>query len=116
MRRTMAAIAAVALMLLAGCGSAETKAPAGAAKQGQGPSETPITVGFICSCTGPLAKSIGRSEEVIQAWAKYTNANGGLNGHPVKVITADDGQNPAQALKAVKKLVEQDKVMAIVGQ
>jgi branched-chain amino acid transport system substrate-binding protein len=53
---------------------------------------------------------------VIQAWASYTNANGGINGHPVKVLTADDGGDPAKSLEAVKKLVETDKVMAIVGQ
>lgn len=123
MRRITLAVALIAL--LAGCGSSESdgtssaanaKAPANATAPASSVSGTPITVGFVCSCTGPLAKAIGRSPEVIQAWEKWTNANGGLNGHPVKVIVADDGQNPAKGLEVVKKLVEQDKVMAIVGQ
>jgi branched-chain amino acid transport system substrate-binding protein len=123
MRRTKfaaLAVASVALLLAAGCGSSDSKSSSGSSTAAKAPASTvagpPITVGFVCSCTGPLAKSIGRSADVIQAWAKWTNANGGVNGHPVKVVTADDGQNPAKGLEAVKSLVEQDHVMAIVGQ
>jgi branched-chain amino acid transport system substrate-binding protein len=125
-RTTLAAVTAalIAIPLLAGCGSSSdegsSQPSAAATSTPKAPpstvSGTPITVGFVCSCTGPLAKTIGRSEEVIQSWAKWTNAHGGLNGHPVKVIAADDGQNPAKGLEVVKQLVEQDKVMAIVGQ
>jgi branched-chain amino acid transport system substrate-binding protein len=118
------------LLLLAGCGSSSstssspasnvtataTSTTAASNAPASTLSGTPITVGFICSCTGPLAGSIGRSTDVIESWAKWTNAHGGLNGHPVKVITADDGQNPAKALEEVKSLIEQDHVMAIVGQ
>lgn len=46
---------------------------------------------------------------------KWVNANGGVNGHPVKIIQKDDGGNPATANKVVRELVEQDKVQAIVG-
>jgi branched-chain amino acid transport system substrate-binding protein len=122
-----AAVALLAALLTAGCGgTSSTVSTSGDASRAAGTdtsaaspastvSGTPITVGFVCSCTGPLAQSIGRSADVIQAWAKWTNAHGGLNGHPVKVIAADDGQDPAKGLEAVKSLVEQDKVMAIVG-
>jgi branched-chain amino acid transport system substrate-binding protein len=131
MRRTKFAVTAgalVALLLFAGCGSSSSTSSstsgastaAGASTTAKAPastvSGTPITVGFVCSCTGPLAGTAGRSGDVIQAWAKWTNAHGGLNGHPVKVIVKDDGQTPAKGLEAVKSLVEQDKVMAIVGQ
>jgi branched-chain amino acid transport system substrate-binding protein len=131
MRRTKFALAAAALaavLTFAACGStsstssgttsnaAAASAPAAAPSSASTVSGQPITVGFVCSCTGPLATTIGRSEDVIQAWAKWTNAHGGLNGHPVKVIAIDDGQDPAKGLEAVKSLVQQDKVMAIVGQ
>lgn len=123
--RTIAILAVSGLVALAGCGSSDSttsKNEGGATSSGvaKGPastvSGTPIVVGSICSCTGPIAKSIGRSLDVVQAWAKWTNAHGGINGHPVKVVTVDDGQNPAKGLAGVKKLVEEDKVMAIVGQ
>jgi len=48
-------------------------------------------------------------------WQKWTNAHGGINGHPVKVITMDDDSNPAQALADTKQLVQGDHVQAIVG-
>jgi branched-chain amino acid transport system substrate-binding protein len=54
--------------------------------------------------------------KVMTAWANEVNASGGLNGHPVKVIVKDDGGNPSTALQAAKELVEQDHVMAIVGE
>jgi branched-chain amino acid transport system substrate-binding protein len=123
----MAALAAGAVMaalVFAGCGSdssgGTTSKTAAAASTPKAPASTvsgrPIVVGSICSCSGLLASSNGRGTDVIQAWAKWTNAHGGLNGHPVKVISADDGQNPAKGLAAAKSLVEQHKVMAIVGQ
>jgi len=49
------------------------------------------------------------------AWGKWTNAHGGINGHKVKVIEFDDKGDPATALSEVKTLVQQDHVMAIVG-
>ncbi|WP_327117084.1 ABC transporter substrate-binding protein [Nocardia sp. NBC_01730] len=76
----------------------------------------PILIGSICSCTGPAAGSVGRAADVLQAWASSVNDRGGVNGHPVKVVSYDDGQNPTTALAVAKKLVEQDKVVAIVGQ
>ena len=75
----------------------------------------PIKIGTLCSCSGPLAASLGQSIDVINAWASYTNNNGGLNGHPVEVVAYDDGQNPDTGLAMAKKLVDEDKVVAIVG-
>ena len=75
-----------------------------------------IPLGFICSCSGPEASAIGSTDKVIQAWAKYVNANGGINGHPVNVIVKDDAQNPATSLQDAKELVTQDHIVAMVGE
>jgi branched-chain amino acid transport system substrate-binding protein len=53
---------------------------------------------------------------VVKAWAASVTASGGINGYPVKVITLDDGQNPATALQDAKELVQQDHVQAVVGE
>jgi branched-chain amino acid transport system substrate-binding protein len=53
--------------------------------------------------------------KVSQAWASAVNASGGINGHPVKMIVLDDGGVPATGLQDAKELVQQDHVMAIVG-
>ena len=84
--------------------------------QGTGPATgEPIVVGMICACTGVFAETYNTVPEVIQAWADSVNATGGINGHPVKVIIKDDGNDPSRALVAVKELVENDRVVAIVG-
>jgi branched-chain amino acid transport system substrate-binding protein len=75
----------------------------------------PMVVGSICSCSGPQAAQFGDAQKVITAWANSVNAAGGINGHPVKMISLDDGQNPATSLQDVKQLVQQDHVMAIVS-
>jgi branched-chain amino acid transport system substrate-binding protein len=77
---------------------------------------TPIVVGSICSCTGPSAAALGANAKISKAWAAWTNAHGGINGHPVKVITADDGANPATALKIVKRMVQRDHIQALIGE
>jgi branched-chain amino acid transport system substrate-binding protein len=50
----------------------------------------------------------------VQAWVARTNANGGLNCHPVKYIVADDGGDPSRNQALVRQLVEQDGVIAFV--
>jgi branched-chain amino acid transport system substrate-binding protein len=75
----------------------------------------PIVVGSICACTGTFAAQFGQGADISQAWADSVNASGGINGHPVKMIVKDDGGDPTKALTAAKELVEEDKVVAIVG-
>jgi branched-chain amino acid transport system substrate-binding protein len=51
----------------------------------------------------------------IKAWASWTNANGGINGHPVQLIVEDDQGNPATGLANVEDLVQNKHVIALVG-
>jgi branched-chain amino acid transport system substrate-binding protein len=43
------------------------------------------------------------------------NARGGLNGHPVQLISADDGGDPSRALALARRMVEQDGAVALYG-
>jgi branched-chain amino acid transport system substrate-binding protein len=74
----------------------------------------PIKIGVVCSCTGPLASSIIVGPPAYQAWADYTNAHGGIQGHKVDVILVDDAYNPNTSLTEVKTLVTVDHVVALV--
>lgn len=92
-------------------------APAGAAdKGGSGGSATgsPVKIGFVCSCTGPLASSIQVAHTSYQAWVSWANAHGGLNGHKIQLDFVDDQTNPGTSISQVQKLVNQDHVIAIV--
>jgi len=114
--RAWAPVAVALALALSACATDDPAAGGTTAVDDGGLKGDPIVIGSLCSCTGPLAASLGRSLDVLNAWASYTNTNGGINGHPVKVISYDDGQNAAQGLSMAKKLVEEDKVVAIVGQ
>ena len=100
------AVVTVALALTA-CSSSPK-----AASPGTPSSSTPIVVGTICSCSGPYAGDIAGAKPVITAWEKWTNAHGGINGHPVKVIVEDDSGIVANGVSDAKQLVEQDHVSA----
>lgn len=114
---------ALAALVLSACGSSNrstSSAPAagstGSPSSVDAPTGAAIRVGFICSCTGPQTSNLSGAEKVAQAWADNVNLSGGINGHPVKLFAVDDGANPATGLQDAKALVEQDRVIAIVGE
>jgi branched-chain amino acid transport system substrate-binding protein len=69
----------------------------------------------MASESGPLASSIGGFGPTLKAWAAWTNAHGGINGHPVNLIVMDDGGNPTTALADVKQMVTQNHIIALVN-
>jgi branched-chain amino acid transport system substrate-binding protein len=71
---------------------------------------------MICSCTGPQQASLGDNGNVADAWARWVNAHGGINGFPVRIVVKDDGENPATSLDQAKELVTQNHIIAMVGE
>jgi branched-chain amino acid transport system substrate-binding protein len=69
----------------------------------------------MCDCTGAFGAGIGLMPKVVEAWTKYVNDSGGINGHPVQVIVKDVALTPARALSSAQELVGTDHVQAIVG-
>ena len=49
-----------------------------------------------------------------QLWARYVNEQGGLNGHPVKLLPFDDGGDPARHRALVQEAVERYKAIAFL--
>ena len=76
---------------------------------------TQVTVGGHFPLTGPAAPGYSEIPQAIDAYFKYVNANGGVHGRKLKMITRDDGYNPTNTVKVTKQLVLQDKVFAILG-
>jgi branched-chain amino acid transport system substrate-binding protein len=107
-----ASVALVALMIAACSSSSSSVSSSG----GSQTSSSEIPVGVIGSYSGPAASSVAGAESSIQAWADSVNAAGGINGHRVQLYIVDDAGNSATALTGMKTLVEQDHVVAIVGQ
>jgi len=98
------ALVAVALILgvvlLPGCGG------------GQQPS---YKIGAVLAVTGfnaPLGLPEKQTLEMVQA---QINAAGGIQGHPLEIVIYDTESDATKALTLTKKLLEQDKVLAVIG-
>ncbi|KUO73941.1 MAG: hypothetical protein APF77_01660 [Clostridia bacterium BRH_c25] len=74
-----------------------------------------IKIGLYGTITGSNALAGEMMEKGGQLAVKQINEAGGVNGHPVKLVVYDDKSTPEGAVKAVTRLVDVDKVTAIVG-
>jgi branched-chain amino acid transport system substrate-binding protein len=75
----------------------------------------PYVIGGIFSITGP-ASYLGEPERnSLQMVAEEINAKGGLNGRPLKLVIYDDEGDVTKARLHAEKLLQKDKVLAIVG-
>jgi ABC-type branched-subunit amino acid transport system substrate-binding protein len=96
--------------LLATGGAAALAMTAGGARAAD-----PIRIGY----TGPLSGSLsllGQSvRDGIGVYVAYLNDQGGIGGRKLELIAEDDGYEPSRTLAAAKKLVEQDKIVALVA-
>jgi ABC-type branched-subunit amino acid transport system substrate-binding protein len=104
--RGLAACAAVALAFGA------PEAFAQAAKYGPGASATEIKLGQTMPYSGP-ASAYGTIGRLHQAYFKMINEQGGINGRKVNLISLDDGYSPPKTVEQVRRLVEQDEVLAL---
>src|SRR6476646_4721328 len=80
-----------------------------------GVTATTVTVGGHFPLTGPAAPGYSEIPRAIDAYFKYVNAHGGINGRKLQMIIRDDGYNPTNTVKVTKQLVLQDKVFGILG-
>jgi branched-chain amino acid transport system substrate-binding protein len=80
-----------------------------------GVTDTEIRIGQFAAQTGPAAELGKRMQLGILAHFNSVNATGGINGRKLKLISRDDGYEPEKAAAAVKALIEEDKVFALIG-
>lgn len=80
-----------------------------------GVSAKEILIGQFAAQTGPAAELGKRMQLGILAYFNAVNAAGGVNGRMLKLVSRDDGYEPDRALAAVKALISEDKVFALIG-
>jgi branched-chain amino acid transport system substrate-binding protein len=76
----------------------------------------PIKVGFSSAMTGPSAITGEGVKWAAQMLADEYNAKGGIMGRKIEVYFGDNAGTPGEAVSAVRRLVDVDKVDVIVGQ
>jgi branched-chain amino acid transport system substrate-binding protein len=77
--------------------------------------DNPILVGQSGGFTGGQAAYAADVRNGIAAAFAGVNASGGIGGRPIKLVTADDGGVRNRVLDNTKKLVETEKVLALIG-
>jgi branched-chain amino acid transport system substrate-binding protein len=74
-----------------------------------------VRIGTFLSVTGP-ASFLGDPElKTLEMYVDKLNAEGGLLGRKVQLVSYDDGGDAEKARTFVKRLIEQDKVDILVG-
>jgi branched-chain amino acid transport system substrate-binding protein len=110
MRRPLVLAAVVAALAL----SAGAAAVAGTSRTASDPGITPTSI--LLGGTDPLSGVAAAYAAVAigaNAYFKYVDAKGGVNGRQIDYTYLDDQYNPANTVQLTRKLVEQDKVFAI---
>jgi branched-chain amino acid transport system substrate-binding protein len=81
----------------------------------RGVSDSEIRFGLSAPFSGP-AKELGRQMKLgIETAFNNANDGGGIHGRQVRLLTADDGYEPARTADTMKQLYEKDQVFGIVG-
>ena len=65
--------------------------------------------------TGVNAQAAQATLNGIQLAVEEVNANGGINGRQIKLVTYDDQGSPEEAIKIANKMIEIDKVEGVIG-
>ena len=85
-----------------------------AAAQPAGAQNT-LKIGSVLSVTGPAAFLGEPEEKTIKMYVEKVNAEGGINGKKLELVVYDDGGDANKARTFATRLVEDDKVIAMVG-
>ncbi|MDL2289373.1 ABC transporter substrate-binding protein [Clostridia bacterium OttesenSCG-928-F22] len=134
MMKKLFAIMLVAIMVfaVAGCGGGNNPATptpvassgaassAPAASSGAGTTTTatsgdPIKIGHWSYLTGTNATLGDALTKGAKLAVKHMNEKGGIKGRPVELITYDMKGEPTEGFTVVNRLIDQDKVNAIIG-
>jgi branched-chain amino acid transport system substrate-binding protein len=117
-RKFLASLAVSLLVILpltmSACSSGTTSTGTSSAATSTATGE-PYKVGAVFAVTGfnsPLGMPEKQTAELL---AEQINARGGINGHPLELIVYDTTSDTTECVKLVKRLIEQDGVVAVIG-
>src|SRR5574341_1947382 len=101
----MKRVVAVAAALFAGAAFA----------QGQGVSKNEIVIGSMQDLSGPIVAFSKQLKNGMEMRVAEINAQGGVHGRKLKLVIEDHGYDPKKAVLATQKLVQKDRIFAMVG-
>jgi branched-chain amino acid transport system substrate-binding protein len=102
------ATVAVAAVVLSACSS--SKSGSGGTK-----ASGTIKIGVMTDSTGMASSAYQTTEKGIKAYVDAVNAAGGVNGRKLSYVISDTTSTTSGALTAAQKLVQSDKVFAVIS-
>lgn len=79
------------------------------------PASAQIKIGSVLSVTGPASFLGDPEKRTLEIYVEEINAKGGVNGQKLQLIVYDDGGDANNARTFATRLVEEDKIVAMVG-
>ena len=77
--------------------------------------DTEIVLGSHLDLSGPTAAGMPMLRNAMQLRIDEANEAGGVHGRKLRLVVEDNALQPQQAVRAVQKFINQDKVFAIVN-
>ncbi len=75
----------------------------------------PLQIGMTTALSGP-ARDLGLSmKRGIETYFDHINKQGGIKGHPLELLTLDDGYQPTSAAVNMRRLAKNREILAIIG-
>src|SRR5688500_247810 len=75
-----------------------------------------IVIGYYGDLSGRTSNFGQYTKEGVLMAADEINKAGGINGRQVQILSEDDEGRPEKAATVVTKLIDQDKVVALLGE
>lgn len=102
---TVSLVAVSTMVIAAGCGGGGSS----------GANNDAIKVGFYAPESGFAAADGKSAYDAAKLAVKHINADGGIKGADLELVNYDDASDPKQAVTIATKLIQQDKVTAVVS-
>ncbi|HKZ81360.1 MAG TPA: ABC transporter substrate-binding protein [Pyrinomonadaceae bacterium] len=83
---------------------------------GAGGSSGEIVVGYYGDLTGRTSNFGQSTKKGVEMAADELNKAGGINGRQIRILSEDDEGRPEKAATVVTKLIDQDRVIALLGE
>jgi len=97
------------------CALALGLATSAACAQAVGLTSNSILLGESAAFTGPAQQLGIQMRDGMLLWFNHVNAQGGVHGRTLRLVTRDDGYESERAAENTRKLIESDRVFALVG-
>jgi branched-chain amino acid transport system substrate-binding protein len=77
--------------------------------------KSPYVIGFSGPLTGPIALYGEQELKIDKAYFNYVNAHGGVNGHPLQIVSLDSQGDPSVDATNTTQLITQSHIILMTG-